>query len=596
VHSYNHKKSVWNGPAGWGLLHIFWCLAAAPAGAQSFTINTPAGPVEVRVSHAGPSGNLVAPPAPEAMSFRPPSVFSAPLPSGSGARALGLAGAFTALADDATAASWNPAGLIQLEHPEASVVLRYSRERDKHHSGDDDFDAGRDDFDSENLNYFSVVFPFHLRSIERNMVVSLNYQEAYDFTQEFSARLRTSDSDTVRDRSAGTFRDTQVDHISDGVVDITVRSFVTTETETTFNQILSSGLLTDLDFQQEGVISALTPAFALEVTPKLSLGVAFNVYFIDPLTGDSIRSRTRAEYSGRSDSRVNIRTTQASSGTYEYDGTVDLPGGGGLPPVTIPVSGSGEFDPFTSTRSAQRNQSLEIDGVYEEINEFTDLNGYNFTLGLLYTVNRLVSVGASVDMPWTAEANQKKTVRNTVTTFNADRTQVLDVMQSEDTQEKDVEFEFPLFWNAGVIFRWTPSFYTTFDVGQTLWSDFSFKAEGEGKINPLDGSPHGENPLDDTWSARAGAEYLVVLSKTEIPIRAGVAWEERPALGQPDEFWSFSLGSGLSVGQEPNRTFIDFAYVVTIGDNVKGVIPEQADLTSDIVEQQFFVSMIKHFR
>ena len=43
-------------------------------------------------------------------------------PVGSGARALGMGGAFIAVADDATSASWNPGGLIQLETPETSVV------------------------------------------------------------------------------------------------------------------------------------------------------------------------------------------------------------------------------------------------------------------------------------------------------------------------------------------------------------------------------------------------------------------------------------------------------------------------------------------
>jgi hypothetical protein len=47
---------------------------------------------------------------------------SSPNPVGSGARALGMGGAFIAVADDATAASWNPGGLIQLERPEISIV------------------------------------------------------------------------------------------------------------------------------------------------------------------------------------------------------------------------------------------------------------------------------------------------------------------------------------------------------------------------------------------------------------------------------------------------------------------------------------------
>jgi len=41
---------------------------------------------------------------------------------GSGARALGMAGAFLARADDASAASWNPAGLSYLLRPEFSIV------------------------------------------------------------------------------------------------------------------------------------------------------------------------------------------------------------------------------------------------------------------------------------------------------------------------------------------------------------------------------------------------------------------------------------------------------------------------------------------
>jgi len=46
---------------------------------------------------------------------------------GSGARALGMGGAFLARADDATAASWNPAGLSYLRLPEISFVYSGNR-------------------------------------------------------------------------------------------------------------------------------------------------------------------------------------------------------------------------------------------------------------------------------------------------------------------------------------------------------------------------------------------------------------------------------------------------------------------------------------
>ncbi len=42
---------------------------------------------------------------------------------GAGARALGMGGAFIAIADDATAASWNPAGLAVLYRPQFTIVF-----------------------------------------------------------------------------------------------------------------------------------------------------------------------------------------------------------------------------------------------------------------------------------------------------------------------------------------------------------------------------------------------------------------------------------------------------------------------------------------
>ena len=48
-------------------------------------------------------------------------------PVGAGARAMGMGGAFIAVADDATAASWNPAGLALLDRPQASFAGDASR-------------------------------------------------------------------------------------------------------------------------------------------------------------------------------------------------------------------------------------------------------------------------------------------------------------------------------------------------------------------------------------------------------------------------------------------------------------------------------------
>ena len=159
----------------WAMTSIAACCSILVR-AEEFQIQTPGGPITIEVTHVGPSGDLISPPAPAPLTLRPPSIFSAPLPTGSGARSLGMAGAFTALADDATAASWNPAGLVQLERPEASVVYRYSSQTADHHSDSGDFRVGSDQTDDNGLNYFSFAYPFLIKPIGRYAVVSLNHQ------------------------------------------------------------------------------------------------------------------------------------------------------------------------------------------------------------------------------------------------------------------------------------------------------------------------------------------------------------------------------------------------------------------------------------
>ncbi|MDM8523059.1 outer membrane protein transport protein [Desulfococcaceae bacterium HSG8] len=109
---------------------------------------------------------------------------SSPNPVGSGARALGMGGAFIGVADDATAASWNPGGLVQLKAPEISFVGNWLHRIEDNTFGGHPEANGAQTISKEDLNYFSVAYPFHL--FNRNMIVSLNYQNLYDFTREWS--------------------------------------------------------------------------------------------------------------------------------------------------------------------------------------------------------------------------------------------------------------------------------------------------------------------------------------------------------------------------------------------------------------------------
>lgn len=105
---------------------------------------------------------------------------------GSGARALGMGEAFVAIADDATAASWNPAGLVQLQKPEMSLVLSYEHRSMKYPAADDTIvrDSGSEEsLTMKDLNYLSFAYPTSIA--QRNVVFSLNYQYLYDFSRDF---------------------------------------------------------------------------------------------------------------------------------------------------------------------------------------------------------------------------------------------------------------------------------------------------------------------------------------------------------------------------------------------------------------------------
>jgi len=97
---------------------------------------------------------------------------------GSGARALGQS-AFIAVADDATAASWNPAGLINLERPEASFVGAWKTVRGSPSSRTDSLSFDPQSWSLGEVNFLSYAHPLRIGSTDA--VLSVNYHQVYDF-------------------------------------------------------------------------------------------------------------------------------------------------------------------------------------------------------------------------------------------------------------------------------------------------------------------------------------------------------------------------------------------------------------------------------
>lgn len=118
---------------------------------------------------------------------------------GSGARALGMGGAFLARADDATAASWNPAGLSYLRLPEMSFVYSGSRISSFDVSSvqlKDDRQSGHDP------DFFSGAYPFVLKGLSGAAQVS--FQRVIPFTTSKRTIQQTDfDPDTGAAAEAG---------------------------------------------------------------------------------------------------------------------------------------------------------------------------------------------------------------------------------------------------------------------------------------------------------------------------------------------------------------------------------------------------------
>ncbi len=193
-------------------------------------------------------------------------------PVGSGARALGMGGAFIAVADDATAASWNPGGLIQLERPEVSIVGSYYKRIEDNSFGQNPEASGQQDFANTDLNYFSVAYPFNWGG--RNMIVSLNYQNLYNFTREWQFPF----------------------NYTEGAWDTRQ----------------------NVDYSSDGSLGAIGLAYSIQITPALSLGVTFN-FWNDGLFDNGWEQRTSATGSGTLGG-LPVTTTASSYDRYTMNG------------------------------------------------------------------------------------------------------------------------------------------------------------------------------------------------------------------------------------------------------------------------------------
>jgi long-subunit fatty acid transport protein len=170
---------------------------------------------------------------------------------GSGARAWGMGGAFLAVADDATAATWNPAGLAILQQPEATLVYVPIDDASFDYVGFTTAQAGDLDgvytgfaleLEGDYLDYASFAYPLVRERL--NWVPQLSYQRAIN--RDFTLTQRSPSFFAQSDPS--------------GLVE---------------QQLL------DRTQRSEGGYDVLAASLAVGLSEKLAVGVSLNFWDVD---------------------------------------------------------------------------------------------------------------------------------------------------------------------------------------------------------------------------------------------------------------------------------------------------------------------------
>ncbi|MEI6127468.1 MAG: outer membrane protein transport protein, partial [Pseudomonadota bacterium] len=433
--------------------------------------------------------------AQQSLIYSQTQINSSPNPVGSGARAMGMGGAFIAIADDATAASWNPGGLMQLERPEFSFVFNFQHRRKELGFSVDRSMNGMNEVYRNDLNYFSAAYPF--MAFNKNMIVSLNYQRLYDFYDDLEFNENTK-------------------------------------------SLSSSGVFVNgkkkVDFRQTGALKALAPAYAIQLTPRLSVGATFN-FWTDNLGYDN-------EWESRTVERAALSL---------------------------------------HSMAFNRNTLLKTTSRYVKNEKNKDFEGFNMNFGFLWRITNMITLGGVVKTAFTGEVNRTTSVVSSSATDRSSPTRAVPKVTKEN-----MEMHFPLSYGLGAAFRLSDELSLALDVYRTDWSDYWVKSHGR-KTSPITGGKSSTTRIHDTTQVRAGGEYLFVFEKTIIPLRFGVFYDPEPATGHPDDFYGFSMGTGVSLGP----VVLDCAYVYRFGRDVRGdmLAREKGKPTFDVDDHSIYISM-----
>src|SRR5450432_760550 len=212
------------------------------------------------------TAGLLAAPAARAQAIQNVVLRNSFNPLGAGARGLGMGGAFTAVADDGTAASFNPAGLTQLRRTELALVgftdLLESDVTVPKASGPVTTDTSAR---HQRPDFAGLALPFEVGG--HSLTIQISYQRAVDLFGHGVATVQ--------------------DTVALSALDPTLKG--------------NGDIIADLAPDQSGAFHTLSMVGGYQLTPRLSIGTSIN-YWIAQWTAQgtgSFRLRVKPAGGGR---------------------------------------------------------------------------------------------------------------------------------------------------------------------------------------------------------------------------------------------------------------------------------------------------------
>jgi len=462
---------------------------------------------------------------------------------GSGARARGMGGAFFGVSDDPSAASWNPAGLTQLDKYQMTLAFNHNKYKtsfDQTLRGNGSTKPLSEDSDDakNRITFGSVVIPFEVYN--QRLVGSVFYNRISDtggkhlfytnnhLVEEKEDIVYTETGDSIGTITLGS-RMHEIYRIYQALTypPLGDPRSATTEVSGYFRDKVWHDITDfDLEEEMEGGLDRVSLALAGNPLADLSLGLAVNIY----------------------------------TGGYDLNGKQ-------LGFAVVDTSGEGDTT-FLDLRPSVKS----------------DYSGYNLTFSAMYKYENL-RIGGVVKTPYTLKEKQDIKLEWDERVWNPTEKK-WEINPNRNSArgiyypiEYEQEWKLPMAWGFGASYQFQNLTLagdfemTQYSKTELLYPESPNYPAGDFNppVNPTLPDRTAKLLWEDVTQFRLGAEYMFSTEYGKIPIRVGYRNDPKPYTSvnnvEIDTFWykDPSLAAGRS-------TSTKYSYKGEKGDQIKGSV------------------------